>query len=254
MNRFAGHTPLPNDVLLDDEDNFVASRFALQSSFIADSVEEMRMVTELRRIASDSSPDFNVTVFHKFFPFFDQFLVVPSTALKSVGLSLAAVLLVAFFALRRDISSTLVVVACVVLIQVMAVGFMVTADIRLDIISVICLIISVGFSVDFCAHVAHFYVNCDEPFEVKLRSTLATFGPPIMLSAVSTILAVVWLTETNSYILRTFAKLICAVITLGVGHGLVILPQFLFILDKIKLHRLKNTFIVNNQSVDEHQF
>ena len=61
----------------------------------------------------------------------------------------------------------------------------------------------------------------------KLRSTLSAYGTPIIQSAVSTVLGVSGLFLQPSYILNSFSQLLIVVITLGVLHGIVLLPVLL---------------------------
>lgn len=60
-----------------------------------------------------------------------------------------------------------------------------------------------------------------------MRETLAAYGAPIFQGGISTLLAVAPLFWANSYILETFSKMVTLVITLGVAHGVLILPIFL---------------------------
>ncbi|XP_026677786.1 patched domain-containing protein 1-like [Diaphorina citri] len=66
----------------DDGTKIIASRFMIQAVNITDGNMEKEMVKELRRIAHESS--LNVSVFHPYFVFFDQFELVRPTTIQSM--------------------------------------------------------------------------------------------------------------------------------------------------------------------------
>ncbi|KAJ1348545.1 hypothetical protein KIN20_003870 [Parelaphostrongylus tenuis] len=60
-----------------------------------------------------------------------------------------------------------------------------------------------------------------------MRNALYTVGAPILQSAISTMLGVMFLASAESYMFKSFLKTIFLVILLGVLHGLVVLPVLL---------------------------
>ena len=97
----------------------------------------------------------------------------------------------------------------------------------------ISLIMCLGFSVDFSAHIANHFVRSNH-FNVqdRIQDCFAAYGHSILQSAVSTLLAVSILLSLPSYILTTFSKMMILVIVFGVLHGLVILPVLLTVAEK----------------------
>lgn len=84
---------------------------------------------------------------------------------------------------------------------------------------------SIGFSVDYSAHVTYGYViSKKESPRDRIRETLAALGWPLTQGAVSTILAVVVLANIPAYMIITFFKTVFLAISLGLLHGLVFLP------------------------------
>lgn len=71
----------------------------------------------------------------------------------------------------------------------------------------ITIIMSIGFSVDYSAHITYGYVISDEilPKE-RVRRALAALGWPLTQGAASTILAVVVLADVPAYMIVTFFK------------------------------------------------
>ncbi len=68
--------------------------------------------------------------------------------------------------------------------------------------------------------------------QLLIRSSLSAFGWPILQSGVSTIIGLTPLLIPASYILRTFSKLLMAIIALGVIHALVVLPACLAVVGR----------------------
>ena len=100
--------------------------------------------------------------------------------------------------------------------------------VRLDGVALINLIMCIGFSVDFSAHISYHYLTEEghRPSE-RIRASLYALGLPIIQGAVSTILGVIGLAFAPSYLFVTFFKMIFLVILLGLLHGMILLPVLL---------------------------
>ena len=137
--------PLPLNIKLNDEKSeIIAARFVLHSKDIKDALTDMELVNSLRKVADSSH--FNVTVFNPYFPFFDQFLQVWSATVKCLTVSTIVVLMVTFI-LIPNVKAGIVIVLTIASIICQVCGFMVLWNVYLDVISMICLIMCIGFSV-----------------------------------------------------------------------------------------------------------
>ena len=113
-------------------------------------------------------------------------------------------------------------------IEVGVVGYMVFWDVSLDCVSMINLIMCIGFSVDFAAHISyHYTLRRDLDALSSAVEALGHLGAPIVQSAASTLLAVACLSLSQSYIFRTFFKIVCLVMIFGACHALFLLPVLL---------------------------
>lgn len=108
---------------------------------------------------------------------------------------------------------------------------------------------SIGFCVDFAAHISYNYAHyLNLSPDERLKNALYAVGTPILQSASSTILGVLFMSTTESYVFRSFLKTIIIVIFLGVLHGLVILPVLLTTFDKKRWKKKKkNTIYKSNR-------
>ena len=194
---------------------------------------------ELRAICHQSP--YNVTVFNPYFIYFDQFLGVLPNTVQCVGLAALIMLIVSLVFIPNPICSLWVAFA-IMSIELGVLGFMAFWGINLDAISMINLIMSIGFSVDFAAHISYSYMDSEGSPDDRVRNSLYSLGLPICQvfneiinndnqllhqGAISTILGVIGLMIAPSYIFVTFFKMVFLVIILGALHGLFLLPVLL---------------------------
>lgn len=207
-------------------EHIVGARFILQGHRILNSNDESELVQELREICHQSK--YNVTVFHPYFIYFDQFLVVLPTTIQCVAIAAGIMMFVSLIFIPNPVCS-LWVAFSIVSIEIGVLGFMTFWGINLDSISMINLIMCIGFSVDFAAHISYHYLDSEGAPDDRVRNSLYGLGLPILQGAVSTILGVIGLMIAPSYIFVTFFKMVFLVISLGFLHGLFLLPVLLSI-------------------------
>jgi len=204
----------------------IAARFVVQTENISDSNVERDMANDLRSIAANQ-PGLNVTVYHPFFVFFDQFLLIRQTSINCVFIAAIIMMGVSLIFIPNPLCS-LWVAFSIVSIEAGVVGFMSLWGVNLDAISMMNLIMCIGFSVDFSAHISYAYIaaKVDTP-EERVKQCLYSLGLPIVQGAISTVLGVVALLVAPSYIFITFFKVIFLVIFIAAMHGLLLLPVLL---------------------------
>lgn len=183
------------------------------------------MVRDLRAICK--SAPINVTIFHPYFVFFDQFELVRPTSIQCMVIG-AIIMCVISFIFIPNILCSIWITFSIISIEVGVVGYMSLWDVNLDSISMINLIMCIGFSIDFTAHICYVYMSskCKLPKD-RVREALYSLGLPIVQGSVSTILGVVALLLAQSYIFLVFFKMVFLVIFFGAMHGLFLLPVML---------------------------
>jgi len=234
-------SPLSADfVLNENRTQILASRFIIQTVNITDSNTERDMAEHLREIAMEQ-PGLNVTVYHPFFVFFDQFLLIRQTSINCVAIAAFIMMGVSLIFIPSPLCSLWVAFA-IVSIEAGVVGFMSLWSVNLDAISMMNLIMCIGFSVDFSAHISYAYIaaKVDTP-EERVKECLYSLGLPIVQGAVSTILGVVALLFAPSYIFITFFKVIFLVIVIAALHGLILLPVLLSLFGPGSCNKLCST-------------
>lgn len=249
--------PFSLDVKFNDAgDRILASRFLIQAVNVTDTNQEKDMVINLRRICAESP--LNASVFHPYFVFFDQvsvprpgrpkalcalaplapaantasllqFMLVRPTTIQCMIIG-AIIMMVISFIFIPNILCSLWVAFSIISIEIGVAGYMCLWDIHLDSISMINLIMCIGFSVDFTAHICYAYMSSKaRTSEERVRECLHSLGLPIFQGATSTILGIIALVLADSYIFLVFFKMVFMVIFFGAMHGLFLLPVLLSI-------------------------
>ncbi|KFV99859.1 Patched domain-containing protein 3, partial [Fulmarus glacialis] len=207
------------------QDEIEASRFFIQTVNVTSAVDEKNLLNQLRETAKQCS--IPLMVYHPAFIYYDQYLVIVQNTIQNVVIAAGAMLVVSLL-LIPNLLCCLWVTFAIASVIVGVAGFMTFWNVNLDSISMINLVICIGFSVDFSAHISYVFVTSGESSaNQRAIEALYLLGYPIFQGAVSTILGVVVLAAAKTYIFRTFFKIMLLVILFGVLHGLVFIPVFL---------------------------
>ncbi|KAJ0059120.1 hypothetical protein NL108_008538 [Boleophthalmus pectinirostris] len=210
------------DINLTENYEIQASRFFIQTldrTIVKDAMVGLRTT-------ADTCP-IELLVYHPLFIYYDQYTVVTDNAIQTIMIAVVAMLVIAFLFIPNLICCIWVAFAIGSVVVGVA-GFMSLWGVSLDSISLINLVMCIGFSVDFSTHITYAFVSSPKSdANKKAIDSLAHLGFPILQGALSTILGVVVLSMSGSYIFRTFFKIVFLVISFGLVHGLVFLPVFL---------------------------
>uniref|UniRef100_A0A915KJK3 SSD domain-containing protein n=1 Tax=Romanomermis culicivorax TaxID=13658 RepID=A0A915KJK3_ROMCU len=115
-------------------------------------------------------------------------------------------------------------------INIGVLGYMALFGIHLDIISLITILLCIGFSVDYSAHMAyHFHSLQQRRTSTRIQKSLSTVGGPIVQSSLSMLIGVLTLLGVEAYITDTFVITVTLVMVIGVFHSIVILPILLLL-------------------------
>lgn len=156
-----------------------------------------------------------------------QFELVRPVSIQNMVIGAIIMMVISFIFIPNFLCS-LWVAFSIISIEAGVVGYMALWDVNLDSISMINLIMCIGFSVDFTAHICYAYMSSKASTpDGKVRECLYSLGLPIVQGASSTILGVVALILADSYIFLVFFKMVFMVIFFGAMHGLFLLPVLL---------------------------
>ncbi|XP_056193163.1 patched domain-containing protein 3 [Falco biarmicus] len=207
------------------QDKIEASRFFIQTVNVTSAIDEKNLLSQLRETAEQCS--IPMMVYHPAFIYYDQYLVIVQNTIQNIVVAAGAMLIVSLLLIPNPLCCLWVTFAMASVIVGVA-GFMTFWNVNLDSISMINLVICIGFSVDFSAHISYAFVTSGESSANKRAiEALSLLGYPILQGAVSTILGVAVLAAAKTYIFRTFFKIMFLVILFGALHSLVFIPVFL---------------------------
>lgn len=228
-----------NDVVINKAGTKItASRVHVLSRDLVDSQEEGQLMLQTREIAD--SAEIKCFAYSPLYIVAEQYISVLGQSLRSVGIALAAVFVVTCVFMPHPMLILFVTLA-VAMIMVGVFGYMYYADVALSAITMIHLIMSVGFSIDFTAHICHGYMISDgKTSELRVKQSIDKTGAPIFHGAVSSLIGIAILGAAKSYAFRTFATVMSFVLVFGIAHALLLLPVLLPWIGPGRLHEPEN--------------
>ena len=144
----------------------------------------------------------------------------------SVGLSLGVVFLIVLLLIGSPLTS-LLIATCVVSTVVGLLGVMYFWDLVIDSVAVINLVLAIGLAVDYSAHIGHTFMLSTGSRDERAIKAVGSIGAAVLNGALSTFLAVLLLSISESYVFRVLFKQFFATVILGCAHGMILLPVLL---------------------------
>ncbi|BFY99213.1 hypothetical protein BsWGS_02253 [Bradybaena similaris] len=226
LKRFLSLQPFfENDITFGPNSSITASRCHVYSYRLAESNDQALLMKRMRQVA-DASPA-AVFAYHPAFVMFEQYVSILPDTLQTVGVTIAVMFVITCVFLPHPLMIVIVTVQ-MFMIVVGLFGFMAIWGLTLSSITMIEIIMSVGFSVDFCAHVCTAYMVSDEHSrQDRAKNAIIHASGPIFNGGLSSIIGVFMLIFTESYIFQSFFKIMVLVIGFGVLHAVFLVPVIL---------------------------
>ncbi|XP_008141904.2 patched domain-containing protein 3 [Eptesicus fuscus] len=224
-NFFVDFPHFKYDVNISSSHEIISSRAFIQTMDISTSTRKKKMLIQFRNLAKNC--EIPLMVYNPAFIYFDQYTAIIENTVRNVIVASAAMFVVSLLLIPHPLCSLWVTFAIGSVI-VGVTGFMAFWHVNLDSIAMINLVICIGFSFDFSAHISYAFVSSSKPsVNQKTIEALYMLGYPVLQSAVSTIIGVSVLSAAKAYIFRTFFKIMFLVMVFGAAHGLIFIPVFL---------------------------
>ncbi|CAJ0935592.1 unnamed protein product, partial [Mesorhabditis belari] len=192
-----------------------------------------KLITEWRKITAKYS-EFDAYAYTERSDFSDSAATLISTIWWTI-LSEVICMIIAFIFFIPNIHSIIAATFALFSVNLGVLGFLNLWGVGVDPFSLASLLMSVGFSVDICAHVSyHYYQMKHQSPQKRIEHTLLDVGWATTQGALSTLLAMAPTVFFDSYLLLVFFKTVILVNTFGIIHGLFILPVLLGILSRFQ--------------------
>ncbi|OEH80070.1 patched transmembrane domain-containing protein [Cyclospora cayetanensis] len=157
----------------------------------------------------------------------------PFTVKSTVNSLLSALLAIICMTvlLIPDFLSVLIVAVTVLLIDLCLFGFMTLWGLRLNLITMVNLLLAIGYSVDSTLFLLHAFTHgCGATREARMTEGMLMMGCPVANGMLSTLLAVFYLVGTTKFVLIAFFRMMVLVLLLSFGFGMILLPAVLCII------------------------
>nr|CAD2207571.1 unnamed protein product [Meloidogyne enterolobii] len=189
---------------------------------------DLVLVTQMLREVASKHKDLQVYTFQHGRAIADQLNVLLPFTLRNDLIAMACMVVISLLCIPNPICTIWIMLA-MFSIEISVIGFLSFWNVKLDPISMITLILAIGFSIEFSAHVTYGFVSGPADLNPRERciDTLEKLAWPMVHGSISTILGVLVLAFIDSYMVRVFFKTIFLVLVIGVFHALVILPILL---------------------------
>ncbi|CAD5220789.1 unnamed protein product [Bursaphelenchus xylophilus] len=150
-----------------DKGYLEATRIPVQLRFVG-SANQSKAMHLFRRLAETS--EIPTGVYADFFQFAEQYNAVLPGTLSSIAIAALVVILVSLLLIPEPIAALWVTLS-IGSINLGILGFMTYCSVRLDFISMVTIVMSIGFCVDFAAHLTYHYAKSpEEDVKEKVRS------------------------------------------------------------------------------------
>ncbi|KAL8443976.1 hypothetical protein Emed_006453 [Eimeria media] len=169
--------------------------------------EQLKLERDLEKLRGAPIAPLNVASYTYMMVFYESDLGILSSVL--INMLSAGVA----FILIPELSAGLLVILMICLIDLALFGFMYFWHVKLHMVSTIALVISIGFAVDYSAHIA--------------IEALVLMGNPLFHGASSTLLGILLLGFSESFVFTVFFRMMVMVVLFGAAHGMILLPVIL---------------------------
>lgn len=171
-----------------------------------------------------------VHAFSEGFLYMERLQLIDRTWLPNIAMAFVAVLLAMLCFQPPPVA--VVAAGCIGSTIMCMLSVMLLWGVKVNMISNMLLILSIGYSVDFTAHIAQAFYARSQHAEGQTPHDLIAFalgsvGASVLNGGLSTLAATVVLAASNVLVMQTMFKLFFATVTLGLLHGFFFLPALL---------------------------
>jgi Niemann-Pick C1 protein len=221
------------DIVFNEEGKITASRASIRMDNLdlddvkeqIDAMEDQRDVSASQEI-NDGRSDWAFFTFHELNFIWDFYRAAVDELVFTTILGIISVTALAAVFIPHW-SAALVILPMISILYLDLLGMLQWAGVHINPVSYIALVLSIGLMVDFLMHILLCYYETPGTRHERVVETLRTMGASVLLGGISTFLGILPLSASSSEIFVTVFYAFLGLVTLGVGHGLILLPVVL---------------------------
>jgi Niemann-Pick C1 protein len=222
-----------DDIVTDRDGTITASRCRIDMDHIdledikqqIDALEEQRKVIKMQPI-NQGQKDWAFFTFEGIYNIWEFYAVSVDELIITTVTGVAAVTGVAFL-LIPHLTAALFVLPMISMMYIEVLGVLQWAGAHVNPVSYIAMVMSIGLLVDYAMHVLLRYFESPGSRKEKTVEMLRTMGASILIAGISTFLGTLPLAFSTSEIFTTVFYAFLGLVTVGCGHGLILLPVVL---------------------------
>ncbi|XP_023211816.1 patched domain-containing protein 3-like [Centruroides sculpturatus] len=219
---------LSNDVAFNKNfTEIICSRFFMVAKDVTSNEIEYKLIKNIWNMADES--EFRLVAHTVISPIIEQGIVIRSLTFQLFWQT-ALVILIVFFLFIPDFVCAIIVALSIVSAIAETVGYMAFWKINLDIVSVIILILCIGFCVNYPTHMCYSFLTCDKNGKEKLKRSLYHVGFPIFQGSLSTVIGILVLLYNNMYGYVAFVKIVTIISVETAFHSMFVIPVLLVVI------------------------
>lgn len=222
FDEFLQNTSVVYDEIVASPYAICATKIELEWKKVEQKAKQIeRLDTAQRKIDNHAHSDLDMFVLRS--PTLEALALTWIQTRQSVILVAAAVVVCCLLLLGR-VWATALLFLVLAAIDVILLGSLFYIGETCNTVTTVILTLAIGLSVDFSAHLTHAFLHSPDGVE----GALARMLPPISKGAASTLLAVLPMAASTSYVIRLFFKVCALIITVAYFFGVFVVPAVLY--------------------------
>lgn len=146
--------------------------------------------------------------------------------IRNVLLALVVVFIAALIFLA-DLSAALIVLINIAVVDVCLLGFIHWFGMHINMVIAINVLLAIGLTVDYSAHIAHAYMHTSGTRDERARKALEHIGVSVFNGGVTTFIATLALAFARTYVFQVFFRCFVLIVIFGQFFGVIVLPVVL---------------------------